>query len=172
MPVLRQRWSPRQFDPGHEMAPEQVEALLEAARWAPSAGNSQPWAFHVVLRDGVGWDAVLGAVAGSSRPWATQASMLVVNLAHVQVEDTDWEFSEFSVYDLGQAVAHMTIQAHAMGLGCRQFRAFDKEVLTAELAVTAHWEILTMTAVGAVPVGADRGPGAGVREPDITWPRP
>lgn len=123
------------------------------------------------MRDGPGWNAVVSCLAGSSRPWATHASLLVVNLRQVQVEDTDWEYSEFADYDLGQAVAHMTIQAHAMGLGCRQFRAFDKEALTIELAVPTHWEILTMTAIGAVPTTAQRGPRASARERDIAWPR-
>lgn len=58
------------------------------------------WAFHPVGPHTSGWAAVLGCVAASSRPWATQASLLVVNLCHVRVEDTDWEFSEFAQYDL------------------------------------------------------------------------
>jgi len=74
--------------------------------------------------------------------------VLVANLAHRFVEGTDWEFSEFALYDLGQAVAHMTIQAQALGLRARQFRAFDRAGLTAEFAVPAHWEVTTMTAFG------------------------
>lgn len=171
LPVLRQRFSPRQFDDAHELTGTQLEVLLEAARWAPSAGNSQPWAFHTALRDGTGWSELIDCLAGSSRPWARQASVLVVNISHTRVEDTDWEYSEFSTYDLGQAVAHMTIQAHAMGLACRQFRAFDKQQLTDRLHVPTHWEILTMTAIGRAAAGTGRGPRAGRRQPSITWPR-
>lgn len=145
--------------------------MLEAARWAPSAGNSQPWAFHLVRRGAEGWTGLVDVLPGSSRPWADQASALVVNIAHVTVEGSDWEYSEFSVYDLGQAVAHMTIQAHAMGLACRQFRAFDKERLTVLLDLPQHWEVLTMTAIGRAAADAQRGPRASTREPAITWPR-
>jgi hypothetical protein len=63
------------------------------------------------------------------------------------VEDTDWEYSEFSLYDLGQAVAHLTVQARALGLHVRQFRAFDRAALAAEFAVPDHWEVTTMAAV-------------------------
>jgi nitroreductase len=49
-PLLAGRWSPSRFDPAHEIAHEEIEVLLEAARWAPSAGNSQPWAFIVTRR--------------------------------------------------------------------------------------------------------------------------
>ena len=49
-PILAERWSPRGFDAGHELTTEQITALLEAARWAPSANNSQPWRFAVTQR--------------------------------------------------------------------------------------------------------------------------
>lgn len=100
-----------------------------------------------------------------------QASLLVVNLSHLYVADTDWKYSEFAAYDLGQAVAHMTIQAHSMGLACRQFRGFDKEALTATLEVPDHWEITTMTAVGQAAPTAQRSPGASSRDNTIVWPR-
>lgn len=169
--VLRERWSPRVFDTAHELTHDEVAVLLEAARWAPSAGNSQPWAFHVALRGSSRSRALAEHLAASSRPWASQASAIVVNLAHVFVENTDWEYSEFSTYDLGQAVAHMTIQAHSMGLSCRQFRAFDKDAVRALLDVPPHWDVLTMTAIGRAAPDAHRGPRASGREPDVTWPR-
>ena len=64
------------------------------------------------------------------------------------VEAADWEFSEFSHYDLGQAVAHLTLQAQALGLGVRQFRAFDRAGLAADFEVPAHWEVTSMAAIG------------------------
>jgi hypothetical protein len=100
-PLLAGRWSPTRFDPTHEIAPDQVEVLLEAARWAPSAGNSQPWAFIIARRGTAEHTRLVRHLAGSSGAWAPSASLLVANLSHRFVEDTDWEFSEFSVYDLG-----------------------------------------------------------------------
>jgi nitroreductase len=147
-PLLAGRWSPTRFDTAHRISDGDVELMLEAARWAPSAGNSQPWAF-IVGTNGTDIHARLTKhLAGSSRAWATDASVLVANLSHRYVQDTDWEYSEFSLYDLGQAVAHMTIQAQALGLLTRQFRAFNREALHAEFAVPEHWEIATMTAIG------------------------
>lgn len=171
LPVLRERWSPKGFDPAHTLDDHGLRALLEAAHWAPSAGNSQPWAFHPVRRNEPGWQDVVDRLAGSSRPWATEASLLVVNLAHVHVEGTDLEFSEFAHYDLGQAVAHMTIQAHGTGLACRQFRAFDREGLTELLQVPPHWQVMSMTAIGRPRSSVVREEGSAVRDADITWPR-
>lgn len=150
-PLLRNRWSPRIWDPTHEATPSQVTCLLEAARWAPSAGNSQPWSFIVGRRGDDTHRRIVPHLAGSSQPWAPDASLLVVNVGHLFVEDTDWEYSEFSSYDLGQAVAHMSFQAQAMGMAARQFRAFDRDGLTEEFAVSAHWQIMTITAFGVVP---------------------
>ena len=169
-PLLAERFSPAMFDPEHEAAAEDVEALLEAARWAPSAGNAQPWAFLVGRRGEPVHARLVRHLAGSSAGWAPSASVLVANLAHRFVEDTDWEFSEFALYDLGQAVAHMTIQAQALGLRARQFRAFDRAGLTAEFAVPAHWEVTTMTAYGR-PL-ADSPTRQRRTLDEIQWPRP
>lgn len=78
----------------------------------------------------------------------------MVNLAHRFVDGTGLPYSEFADYDLGQAVAHMTIQAAAMGLSCRQFRAFDLESLAVDLDVPPGWVVVSMTAIGRAP-GSD-----------------
>jgi nitroreductase len=177
-PLLRTRWSPMSFDAEHRSTYADTELLLEAARWAPSAGNSQPWAFIVGCRGDDTHQRLVKHLARSSARWAPSAGLLIANLAHRYVEDTDWEYSEFSQYDLGQAVAHMTIQAQALGLAARQFRAFDRDALAAEFAVPEHWEVTTMTAIGrAAPASAQHATAAGndpsrERRPvlDLLWP--
>lgn len=174
-PLLATRWSPTTFDARHEVPPSEVDLLVDAARWAPSAGNSQPWSF-VAGRRGDGTHARLARhLSGSSARWAPTASLLVANLSHRYVEDTDWEYSEFSQYDLGQAVAHMTLQAQALGLCVRQFRAFDRNGVAAEFDVPPHWQVTTMSAIGRVPRPGDDGPSPNAdrqRRPvgDLFWP--
>jgi nitroreductase len=151
------------FDEAHELGHEEVALLLEAARWAPSAGNSQPWSFVVGRRGDAVHERLVERLYPSSRRWAPTAALLVANLSHRLVESTDWEFSEFAHYDLGQAVAHLTLQAQATGLGVRQFRAFDREGLAADFGVPAHWEITSMAAIGrpdrgVAPPSADDSP--------------
>ncbi|RBY75588.1 nitroreductase [Blastococcus sp. TF02-09] len=150
-PLLSGRWSPTTFDPTDVIPASEVDLLLEAARWAPSAGNSQPWAFIVGRRGDATHGRLVRHLAGSSAAWAPTAGLLIANLAHRSVEGTDWEYSEFSLYDLGQAVAHLTFQAAALGLSVRQFRAFDREALASEFSVPHHWEVTTMAAIGRVP---------------------
>ena len=136
------------FDAADEVGGAEVEVLLEAARWAPSAGNSQPWAFIVGRRGDETHRRLVPHLAPSSARWAPTAALLIANLCHRYVEDTDWEYSEFALYDLGQAVAHLTVQARALDLHVRQFRAFDRAGLAAEFGVPAHWEVTTLSAVG------------------------
>jgi nitroreductase len=177
-PLLAQRWSPAVFDRSHQVGAAELESLLEAARWAPSAGNSQPWAFIAARRGETAHARLLRHLAPSSARWAPTAGVLVVNLCHRYVADTDWEFSEFSLYDLGQAVAHMIVQAQSLGLSARQFRAFDQAGIAAEFDVPGHWQVTSMTAFGRpadaeaarAPVAAGTG-GTRQRRPvsEISW---
>ncbi|HEU5007595.1 MAG TPA: nitroreductase family protein [Jatrophihabitantaceae bacterium] len=176
-PLLASRWSPTVFDASHELSPDDVELLLEAARWAPSAGNSQPWSFVVGRRGDETHRRLVAHLAGSAAAWAPTASLLVANLCHRFVEDTDWDYSEFALYDLGQAVAHMTVQARALGLHVRQFRAFDRAGLNAEFALPAHWEVTSMSAIGRVPAASgdvDAAAPSRERRPvdELLWSKP
>jgi nitroreductase len=169
-PLLAARWSPTVFDPAHAASDEDVASVLEAARWAPSAGNSQPWAFVTGRRGDATHARLVRHLAASSARWAPTASLLVANLCHLYVEDTDWEYSEFALYDLGQAVAHMTVQAAACGMSARQFRAFDRDGLAAEFDVPKHWQVTSMTAFGRAPAARpdrDRRPAD-----ELRWPVP
>ena len=157
-PLLDRRWSPTMFDESYEARTAEVESLLEAARWAPSAGNSQPWAFITARRGDAVHTRLFRHLAASSARWAPTASILVVNLCHRHVEDTDWDYSEFSLYDLGQAVAHMTIQAQSLGLYARQFRAFDQAGIAVEFDVPTHWQVTSMTAFGRLPAAVGTPP--------------
>lgn len=174
-PLLSSRWSPTSFDPEADVSQPEIDLLLEAARWAPSAGNSQPWSFIVGRRGDATHQRLVRHLAGSSARWAPTAGVLIANLSHRFVEGTDWEYSEFSAYDLGQAVAHLTVQARALGLFVRQFRAFDQAAVTAEFAVPTHWQVTTMAAVGRVTRPDDEEaatPADRQRRslPDILWP--
>jgi nitroreductase len=147
-PLLAGRFSPEKFDRSGTVDEHAVSLLLEAARWAPSAGNSQPWGFFTTRPDDENYGRVVRHLARSSARWALDAGLLVVTLARRYVIDPEMIYSEFADYDLGQAVAHLTLQARAMGLATHQFRAFDLDGLTQELRPSAGWVIVSMIAVG------------------------
>jgi nitroreductase len=150
LPLLRDRRSIRAYDDAHVLSDDELTALLEAARWAPSAGNSQPWAFLVGRRDDEAHRAFVELLAPSVRRWAPSASALVFTLNQVASgpEDDALGYSDYAQYDLGQAVAMMTVQATALDLGVHQFAAFDHDGLAELAGVPRHWRVTTGLAVG------------------------
>ncbi|MFF1556263.1 nitroreductase family protein [Streptomyces sp. NPDC058279] len=147
-PLLADRFSPYAFDPSRRVDDHTLHLLLEAARWTPSAGNSQPWGFLPARPGEPDHARVLPHLAPSSFRWAKDAGLLVVTLTRRYVDDSPLVYSEFADYDLGQAVAHLSLQAQSMGLATHQFRAFDLEALTKELGPDPGWEIVSMLAIG------------------------
>lgn len=130
-PLLDRRWSTRAFDPGHELTRAQLDTLLEAARWAPSASNSQPWRFAVGLRGTAEHATVLDTLAGGNRVWAHAASALIV--VAVRATGDDGGPLPWAQYDAGQAAAHLTVQAEHEGLAVHQMGGFDAARLAAAL---------------------------------------
>ena len=145
-PILAERWSPRGFDAGHELTTEQMTALLEAARWAPSANNSQPWRFAVALRGTDAFEAILSSLAAGNQAWAQAASGLLVVAA--ETVNSDGAPSRWASYDTGQAVAHLTVQAEHDGLAVHQMGGFDRDRLKTLLELPAHVSPLVVVAVG------------------------
>ncbi|MFI6273339.1 nitroreductase family protein [Micromonospora zamorensis] len=140
-PLLAYRWSPRAFDPSAELTPDEAASLLEAARWAPSAENRQPWRFAVGHREDETWKRILISLPGSDQGWARHAATLVVG-AHTGGD------AERAAYDLGQAIAHLTLQATALGLHVRQLIRFDQANLATELDLPGDVRPLVVAAVG------------------------
>lgn len=145
-PLLSDRWSTRAFDIDHELAPTELAALLEAARWAPSANNSQPWRFAIGVRGTSTGDAIASALSPGNTMWATAASALIVAAAETTAADgTD---RPWAVYDTGQAVAHLTVQAQHLGLSLHQMGGFDRDHLTRVLGLPEAVAPLVVIAVG------------------------
>jgi nitroreductase len=143
-PLLATRWSPLAFDPVAALSDDDLASLLEAARWAPSIANSQPWRFVVGLRDGVTHKRIVANLSVNCQRWAGAASALLV-AGHV----VDPALSH-AVYDLGQAVAHLTVQATALRLHVHQIADFDAAGLRADLELPADLRPSAVIAVGSL----------------------
>lgn len=122
-PVLAARWSPRGFDANHEVGAEELETILEAARWAPSANNTQPWRFLVTARGDAAFAQLLQTLAPGNQVWAHAAGALI--LAAAETVDATGAQRRWAEYDTGQAVAALSVQAQALGLHVHQMGGFD-----------------------------------------------
>ncbi|MGY1839920.1 MULTISPECIES: nitroreductase family protein [unclassified Modestobacter] len=161
-PLLAERWSPRGLDAGHELGDEQLTALLEAARWAPSANNSQPWRFAVAHRGTAGFAAVREALAPGNQLWAQAASAFVVVAA--ETTGADGRSRPWAAYDTGQAVAHLTLQAQHEGLVVHQLGGFDRDRVAAFLQLPDVVVPLVVLTVGRRDVEAELPEALAARE--------
>lgn len=146
-PLLAERRSTRAFDASHALRPEELATLLEAARWSPSAGNSQPWRFGVATRGSAAYDGLFASLAPGNQAWAGNASALV--LAAAVTTASDGSPLPWAHYDTGQAVAHLTVQAQALGLDVHQMGGFDRDAAAAVFDLAVGIEPLVVVAVGA-----------------------
>ncbi|AMJ60771.1 nitroreductase family protein [Bosea sp. PAMC 26642] len=179
-PALAARWSPRAFASRSIEAPI-VASLFEAARWAPSASNLQPWAFIHASRGTSDFDRLHGCLNAGNAAWAGHAALLVLAIA--QTMKADGSSNAFARYDLGQAVAHLTFQAMASGLHVHQMAGFDAERARSETGIPPGYEAVSAIAIGYLgdPTGLpdpfqDRERAPRVRKPADTvhfvgrWP--
>ena len=146
IPALAERWSPRAFDPTAVVPETALTAALEAARWSPSASNTQPWRFIVARRGSAEFDTIASALMGFNQAWAGSASALIVAIA--EMEDAEGTPRRWATYDLGQAVAHLSVQAHHDGLHVHQMGGFDVDALRSAFDIEERFVPTSVSAIG------------------------
>jgi nitroreductase len=149
-PVFVKRWSPRAFN-GETIDEITLLTLFEAARWAPSASNSQPWRFIYALRDSPHWPAFLGLLSGSNQRWAANASVLLVLISRTtQLRSGDTEASPLRShsFDSGAAWAHLSLQALHSGWRTHAMGGFNRDKAREVLGVPEGYSVEVAIAVG------------------------
>ncbi|WP_435747947.1 nitroreductase family protein [Microbacterium sp. PMB16] len=144
--VLAGRWSPRAYDANNAIDEAKLATALEAARWSPSANNSQPWRFIVARRGTALHAQVVNALMGFNQTWAGNAAVLIVAIA--ETANAEGTLITHAAYDLGQAVAHFSVQAHHDGLVVHQMSGFDAEVVREFADLEPRFVPMTVIAVG------------------------
>lgn len=149
-PLFTRRWSPRAFDRS-SLSHDALLKLFDAARWAPSAFNMQPWRFAYALRDGENWSAFLDLLVPFNRSWAQDASALVFVASGAHPTDAAASASQFPVshsFDAGAAWAHLALQATQDGLHTHGMTGFDAPRAAEVLGVPAGFRLEAAVAIG------------------------
>jgi nitroreductase len=144
--VLRKRWSPRAFAP-KVVEREKLLRTFEAARWAPSSNNEQPWRYVIATADDPGLLDAARGVLSPANAWATKIPILVCIIART-TWTKDGTPNRHGIYDTGQATGHLLVQATALGLFCHQMAGFDVEKARQVFAVPEGHEPVAMMAIG------------------------
>ena len=145
-PVLAERWSPRSLDKTATISSEDMTALLEAARWAPSANNAQPWRFIIARRNDENFDKIKATLTGFNQIWSPNAAAYIVIVANMKNEDGTER--TISLFDCGLAAAHLSVEAHHRGFVVHQMAGFDHPGLATSFGLPESQAPVIIMAIG------------------------
>jgi nitroreductase len=148
--IFLERWSPRAFT-GEAMPEQDLHTILEAARWAPSSYNSQPWRFLYARRDTPAWDTFLGLLIEANQSWAKRASVLliVVSSETMLPPGSDKAVPSYThSFDAGAAWGSLALQAKLLGWDAHGMIGFDREAAVSALHVPPGYRVEAAVAIG------------------------
>ena len=147
--TIANRWSPRAFDATKSVSHEQIITLLEAARWAPSSYNDQPWRFMVCDKTSnpTAWQAAFDCLAPSNQTWVKHAPLLLLGCANT-ILDVNQQANRFAQYDTGAAAENLVLQAASIGLAAHQMGGFNSDAAREAFKIPAQFTPMAMLCVG------------------------
>ena len=145
-PCFVRRWSPRAMS-GEDITQAELQTVFEAAKWAPSSFNEQPWRFLYARRNTPHWPVFFDLLIPGNQRWATHAAVLVVVIAKTTM-DRDGSPSRTYAYDTGAAWGNLALQATMCGLVVHGMQGFDYEQAAHVLAVPGDYKVEAMVAIG------------------------
>ncbi len=162
--VLARRWSPYVFEP-RPVEREKLLSCLEAARWAASSYNEQPWSFIVAPRDEEPeFQQLLGCLVEANQAWARDAGVLLLTVAARTFRRNDRP-NRVAAHDVGLAMGNFTVQATELGLAVHQMAGVDLEKARQTYQIPASHDPLTAVALGyAAPPDASADPQLAQRD--------
>lgn len=149
-PLFLERWSPRAFD-GSAVAQDDLDTMLDAARWAPSAFNYQPWRFLYAHRDDADWARFLDLLVPFNQTWVANAGALLFILSDTLMAapgSQDFKPSHSHSFDAGAAWALLALQATRLGYHSHAMTGVDFDKARVELAVPERFRIEAAVAIG------------------------
>ena len=145
-PLILNRWSPRAMT-GEDLDNEEIMSLFEAARWAPSSYNNQPWRFIYAKRNTEHWERMFSLLAEGNKSWAKNSALLVVVISR-----KNFEFNEKPArthqFDAGSAWENLALEAFSRGLVAHGMQGFNYDKARIDLIIPDDFEVMAMIAIG------------------------
>jgi nitroreductase len=146
LPIIRERFSPRSFA-DRNVAQADLEKVFDAAQWAASSYNEQPWRYLVGTRGSETHKKIMEALTPFNRQWAGKAPVLILGVAKTTFSHNDTP-NAYAVYDLGAASSYLTLQAAALGLVTHQMAGFDRDAARKLLEIPEGYDFGSVIALG------------------------
>lgn len=144
--LIKDRWSSRAMS-SQPLSDQEIRSLFEAARWAPSSYNNQPWRFIIAQRDTPEWNTFLELLYEPNRVWAHRAGILIVVISRTLFFFND-TFSRTHSFDTGAALENLALQGSDMGLVVHGMEGFDYERAKTVLKIPTEYAVEAMFAIG------------------------
>lgn len=147
--TIANRWSGRAYDAEKKVSPEQIIAMLEAARWAPSCFGGQPWRFIVWDKntDAHAWQQAFDCLVPGNQTWVKDAPVLVLTCADTLFNHNQ-QPNRFAQYDTGAATENLCLQASSLGLMAHQMGGFMADKARTAFAIPEQYTLMAMVSVG------------------------
>jgi nitroreductase len=146
LPAILGRWSPRSFA-DRDVSLADLKKIFEAAHWAASSYNEQPWRFLVCPRNSLTYKKIFETLVVQNQAWAGSAPVLILGVTKTKFSHNDAP-NRVALYDLGAAASYLTLQASALGLACHQMAGFDPEAARQAFAIPEDYAIGAVIALG------------------------
>ncbi len=147
--LIARRWSPRAFDLKRRVDRTTLGTLFEAARWAPSAGNMQPWRFIVGVNFDKAHQRVFETLADGNKQWCKNAPVLFIAVAALNNPGEE-EPNSHALHDVGLVLENLFLQAVALGLICHLMAGFHPEKVRESFGVPDGFQPITAGAIGYI----------------------
>lgn len=145
-PEVLRRWSPRSFA-DRDVSPSDLKLVFEAARWAPSSYNEQPWRFLMGTRGSETYDKIFSSLGEFNQAWAKSAPVLILGAAKTTFSHNSTP-NYVALYDLGAAAVTLCYQATALGLFTHQMAGYDREVARKSFSIPEDFILGAVIALG------------------------
>ncbi len=154
-PLIQQRWSPRMFE-DRMIEQSIVDRLFEAARWAASSSNAQPWRFMYAYRESEAYDKIFNCLSDSNQKWVRNAPFLMLTAIKERFESGKENYH--ALHDLGLAMGNFTLQAQSMHIAIHQMAGVNWKKAHEVFDVPEGFHVATAVAVGYYGGDADQLP--------------
>ncbi|WP_333024000.1 nitroreductase family protein [Wolbachia endosymbiont of Pentidionis agamae] len=148
--LIKMRHSGRLYDTTKIISHEQIEMLIEAARWAPSCFGAEPWRYIICNKQDNRdvWDKLLYCLVEANQVWAQNAQILIISLSTKNFRRSKDKSNRWANYDTGAASYGLMLQAAAMGLMAHQMGGFDEKEVRKNFNIGDHLNVISVMAVG------------------------
>jgi len=146
LPAIRSRWSPRAFS-DRPVSPADLRKVFEAARWAPSCYNEQPWRFIVGERNSDTYKKIFSSLVEFNQHWAKKAPVLILGVAKKTFAHNGTP-NGFNLFDLGAATGFLTLQAATLGLSTHQMGGYNKDTARESLKIPDDFDLGSVISLG------------------------